>query len=254
MQHVFESITHIIYQDYFLVKNGAIINLPFHRRKLEQCANLFNIPIANILEELQNAVLHENNAARLILTLGVAEEEWLYHYYIEPLQGQMGAPVNIGVSSYVQADVHSVPACLLHWQTTPMLLSRTQMPPYQHAMILLNSKGFIASTTIGNIVLCKNKLLLTPSTDNSAVPEFITNTLLSGLLDDYTVKESLISMEDLLTADEVFIVRYDNELIAPVQSIAMLSSFTRHDEARQIYQQLCNKLGLYMKSISSASL
>ena len=72
--------------------------------------------------------------------------------------------------------------------------------------IILNSDGRICDTTIANIWLLKGKEIFTPPLTEACVMGTMRNFLLEKLKENgFTVNETVITKNDLLTADEVFV-------------------------------------------------
>jgi branched-chain amino acid aminotransferase len=71
--------------------------------------------------------------------------------------------------------------------------------------ILLNTNGDICDTTIANIFLVKDNVLVTPALAEGCVAGVMREMLLNHLLmENYTVSEQAVTVDDLLAADEVF--------------------------------------------------
>lgn len=68
-------------------------------------------------------------------------------------------------------------------------------------VIFLNEKGFLTEGSISNIFVVKDKNIYTPH-ENSGL---LKGTIRNFLINNYDIKETNISLEDILNCDEVFI-------------------------------------------------
>lgn len=68
-------------------------------------------------------------------------------------------------------------------------------------VVFFNEKGFLSEGSISNIFIVKNKNIYTPH-ENSGL---LNGTVRNFLINNYDIKETNISLEDILNCDEVFI-------------------------------------------------
>jgi branched-chain amino acid aminotransferase len=79
--------------------------------------------------------------------------------------------------------------------------------------LVMNSKGGIADSTIANLFIIKNGVIITPGLDDACVNGVMRRHLLTELpVAGYEVRESSLSVNDLLTADEVFLTNAINHI------------------------------------------
>ncbi len=72
--------------------------------------------------------------------------------------------------------------------------------------LLLNTQGTIADSTIANLFVVKDDRFISPGPEQGAVDGVMRKYLLGRLRSEgYTVEEGAVSMEDLVTATEVFL-------------------------------------------------
>lgn len=72
--------------------------------------------------------------------------------------------------------------------------------------LVLNAHGRIADSTIANLFLMKGDTIFTPALSEGCVNGVMRKYLLASLAaSNYQVEETIVSAEDLLTADEVFL-------------------------------------------------
>ena len=72
--------------------------------------------------------------------------------------------------------------------------------------LVLNTAGKIADTTIANLFIIKENVIKTPSLDQGCVNGVMRRYLLESLSTaDYVISETTISIQDVTTADEVFL-------------------------------------------------
>ncbi len=71
---------------------------------------------------------------------------------------------------------------------------------------LLNSKGILAEGSISNVFIANNKTVSTPRIDDGALPGVVRHIILNELnLNELSIKEEEISLEMLLSAENIFI-------------------------------------------------
>jgi len=72
--------------------------------------------------------------------------------------------------------------------------------------LVLNSKGTIADSTIANVFIIKEEVITTPALTEGCVSGVMRRHLIAGLKGGgYSIRESAVSIDDLLSADEVFL-------------------------------------------------
>jgi len=72
--------------------------------------------------------------------------------------------------------------------------------------LLLNSAGNICDTTIANIFIVKNEIVLTPPLTDGCIAGIMRRHLVENLpVQGFALQEKTISIQDLLAADEVFL-------------------------------------------------
>ena len=85
--------------------------------------------------------------------------------------------------------------------------------------LMLNSKGHVASTTIGNIFLLKANVLITPSTSQAILPGIARQKLIHGAAElGLVFEERAVEAKELHVADCVFITN-SLRLATPVSSL-----------------------------------
>jgi branched-chain amino acid aminotransferase len=79
--------------------------------------------------------------------------------------------------------------------------------------LVMNSNGSIADSTIANLFIIKNGIVITPGLEDGCVNGVMRRHLLSELqVAGYQVQESTISVNDVLMADEVFLTNAINTI------------------------------------------
>ncbi len=72
--------------------------------------------------------------------------------------------------------------------------------------LVLNTQGTIADSTMANVFIIKADVITTPSLTEGCVSGVMRRHLIAGLKEGgYSIRESVVSIDDLLSADEVFL-------------------------------------------------
>jgi len=86
------------------------------------------------------------------------------------------------------------------------MAARYAMQQQWNDCLVLNTAGFLADATIANIFIVKNNQLLTPATNQGGVDGVMRKYLLETLSKaGYTAKETVLSIEEAMAADELFL-------------------------------------------------
>ncbi len=77
--------------------------------------------------------------------------------------------------------------------------------------LVLNTAGSIADSTIANLFIIKNGIIITPGLEEGCVNGVMRRHLVREMRDaDYEVQEASVSVNDIITADEVFLTNAIN--------------------------------------------
>jgi branched-chain amino acid aminotransferase len=82
--------------------------------------------------------------------------------------------------------------------------------------LMLNTAGHVASTTVGNIFLLRGSELITPQLDQGILAGITRAKILE--FSDWKTKEAMVSLNDILTADAVFVTN-SLRLATPVSTL-----------------------------------
>jgi branched-chain amino acid aminotransferase len=116
-------------------------------------------------------------------------------------------------------------------------------------VILLNERGEVAECTSANIFAVRHGVTLTPPISSGPLPGVTRAVMLEELkLADAPVREEVLTVEDLLTAEEVFITSSTRELI-PVERI---QKRTLSATAWPVMEKLRKALQAYVRSYTAA--
>jgi branched-chain amino acid aminotransferase len=101
--------------------------------------------------------------------------------------------------------------------------------------LVMNSNGSIADSTIANLFIIKNEIVITPGLEDGCVNGVMRRHLLSRLpVAGYEVLESSVSVSDVLMADEVFLTN-------AIHSIRWVRQFSnkvyKNEKAVEIYDR-----------------
>lgn len=106
--------------------------------------------------------------------------------------------------------------------------------------LVLNANGKIADSTIANLFLVKGDTIFTPALSEGCVNGVMRKYLLESLAaSNYQVEETIVSAEDLLAADEVFLSNAING-IRWVQRFR--DKIYSHMKTMEIYRRFCQTI------------
>ncbi len=111
-----------------------------------------------------------------------------------------------------------------------MILSLRQAHDLEYNdCLFFNEKGYLTESAIANVFIIKNNQLLTPATNQGLLPGIVRN----YLLQHYNVIEGIITIDDLVYADAVFLT---NSLvgIVKVSSIDFDKKIIRQHRLQQV--------------------
>ena len=116
-------------------------------------------------------------------------------------------------------------------------------------VILLNERGEVAECTSANIFAVRDGVTLTPPISSGPLPGVTRAVMLEELrLADAPVREGILTVEDLLTAEEVFITSSTRELI-PVERIQQTALAAT---AWPVMEKLRKALQAYVRSYTAS--
>lgn len=122
-----------------------------------------------------------------------------------------------------------------------ILAAREAATEAPHEALMMNTKGFVASATIGNVFLVKGNVLVTPSLDQGILPGIMRRNVISvANKAGYTVEERPVEQHELEKADGFFMTN----------SLRFLSAAPRY--AVQDYTSLIDLLCAAAKAESGA--
>jgi branched-chain amino acid aminotransferase len=116
-------------------------------------------------------------------------------------------------------------------------------------VILLNERGEVAECTSANIFAVRDGITLTPPIASGPLPGVTRAVMLEELkLADAPVREAVLSVEDLLSAEEVFITSSTRELIA----VERIQDRTLGRSSWPVMEKLRAGLRAYIRSYTAA--
>jgi branched-chain amino acid aminotransferase len=232
---VFEGI-----RGYPTARGAAIFRLPDHVKRLITSARLYHMPIPYSAEEIERAII-ETQAANDILpsyirpivyrgepSLGVKNSKGKVSLAIAaiPAKKYLGESSEAGVRAKIS------PFRKPHSDTVPSFAKASgnyisgylagidaQKDGYEEA-VLLDQNGYVAEGTGENIFLVRDEKVYTPGLESDILLGITRKSVIQIATDlGYTVIEKLISVNELLTADEAFFTGTYAE-IAPIKEIS----------------------------------
>jgi len=235
---VFEGI-----RGYATARGAAIFRLPEHVRRLITSAKLYHMPIPFTAEQIERAVL-ETQAANDILpsyirpivyrgepSLGVKNSKGKVSLAIAviPAKKYLGEGSEEGVrakiSPFRKPHSDAIPSFAKasgNYTSSYLAGVDAQKDGYEEA-ILLDQNGFVAEGSGENIFLVRDEKLYTPGLESDILLGVTRKSVIQIATDlGYPVVEKLISMNELLTADEAFFTGTYAE-IAPIKEVSHFS-------------------------------
>jgi branched-chain amino acid aminotransferase len=240
------------------VTNGAPLWRFEHLQRMSAAAAALGIPFPE--DEIDNAIdtlAHRaggHNVLRLTLTRGEATRG---------LGNSGKSPTLIGTLQSFDADLRFKPATLITstirrnerspasgLKTTSyidnILAAREAEAAKVDDAVMLNSKGNIACTTIANVFLAVDNVLVTPSLIDGVLPGIMRNAIISSARHlGIKVKEKSIKPSDAKESDAMFVTnslrfirpvtRYDNHRFRkPPKSVKLLMQALLQSEQEQL--------------------
>lgn len=198
------------------IKNGAVQHFCWHYQRLCDGGQVLGMPVPDqdkILQAMQEFLAHAgflHGSARLTVTRGMAPRGLLPPEHCQPTVFITGAPggfrqqpVRVCVSQLVRRDEMSPLSRIKSLSCLPGIIARQEAAQCgADDALLLNMQGRIAESTISNIVVQAGARLITPPVSEGVLPGIARRALLEAGL----VKEQLVTYEDILTAEGVFLI------------------------------------------------
>ncbi|ADY73360.1 aminotransferase class IV [Desulfurobacterium thermolithotrophum DSM 11699] len=191
------------------VENGKAIFVNYHFRRLKKSSKLLKIPLSLSLEEFKKRI-EESADYEVSLVRLTLYKNGNYNIYSRPCQKKTSVtliPVNSIKRYYSPISLHKT----IDIMDSIYAIEEARKLGGDEAL-LFDINGFISETAFANIFFVKDGVFFTPSLKTGCLPgtrrEFILN-LLKEM--DIPIFEGFYSLEDLISADEVFITsaRYD---------------------------------------------
>lgn len=214
-----------------LVKNGFPILLKDHLKRLTYSANILDIDISFTEEDLRNniqALIKKNNVSDAVLNIyltpgdrSVGEThivfgESLVMAMLRPLPKalpEQGIKVALREESFTRARVDQ----LKTMSYMKNIMEKRLAEPFDD-VILYSQEGSLLESPTANIFILKEDKILTPES-NAILPGIIRQFILeSGEKLGFDVKESPLTLDDLETAQEVFLTNSLRGVI-PIESV-----------------------------------
>jgi branched-chain amino acid aminotransferase len=239
---VFEGI-----RGYSTSRGAAIFRLPEHVQRLITSAKLYHMPIPFTSEEIERGIL-ETQAANDILpsyirpivyrgepSLGVKNSKGKVSLAIAaiPAKKYLGegseAGVRAKISPFRKPHSDALPSFAKasgNYISSYLAGIDAQKDGYDEA-ILLDQNGFVAEGSGENIFLVREEKVYTPGLESDILLGVTRRSVIQIATDlGYTVVEKLISLNELLTADEAFFTGTYAE-IAPIKEVSHFAIGTR---------------------------
>lgn len=150
---------------------------------------------------------------------GLATSLSVFIYPLKALYPKTG--INVCVSSWLRLPDNAIPARAKvngSYANASLMKNEAILNGYDDA-IALDQSGHVAESTVANIFLIKNKLLITPSTSTDILEGITRDTIVQIAADlDLKISERTVDRSELYLADEVFLCG-STANITPILSI-----------------------------------
>jgi branched-chain amino acid aminotransferase len=210
-----EGVTHgwAVYEG-IRVYDGRIVELDAHVKRLYASAKGAGIEIPLSPREFRDAVIETVRAngyrdCHLAPWVGYGEEsggEPNVVIRVREAETKMGEPLTAVVASVRRAAPDSIPAQIKTSSRLDLMLAKVeaQVAGADYA-IMLDHTGYVAEASLANLMTVKDGVVVTPYATSAL--EGVTRNLLLHLLpvNGVEARERNITLQDLWTADEVFI-------------------------------------------------
>lgn len=201
-----------------LVLNGVALDLPQHLARLVASAQHLGMAcphgeIAASVAALSKDVI-THHVLRLTLTRGSAgrglatdTEDFSYVATIQPFNpALMFQPIALTLVSICRNDTSDASRLKTTSYMDQILAAREAQAESSGEALMLNTKGNLASATIGNIFLAFGDRLVTPSLDQGILPGIMrANVLAVAANAGFAVEERPVTASELERADGVFL-------------------------------------------------
>lgn len=240
-----------------IIANKRLYQLDFHFHRLAMGLSSLKIKVDTdkLMLQAMNYVKHSGiieGFLRINITRGIGSQGY------RPLKGirpnvimQLMAPTKYSfkplkliVSKHLRPSIACYPVNFKTNQALPSILAAIEAEE-QNAdeAIMLNEHGFVCECSASNIFTVKGDIISTPSLESGALMGSIRNRILNHKSVKATVVERLISLEDLLNADEVFITSV-GRILNPIASISDVKEFAVFEKSKELYEILAAEIGI----------
>lgn len=213
------------------VRAGNPIWLPEHIQRMGDAAAELGIGFSseNIFDAVK-AVLKHSQAEAEVLRITLTRGPTLRGLAAEGTTPSLIITLSPFDRSALQKSVRLATSAIRRNETAPSCRLKTlsyidaiaaarEVSARADDALMLNSKGHVASTTIGNIFLLKANVLSTPSTDQAILPGIARQKLIRGAAElGLIVEERAVEIKELHAADCVFVTN-SLRLATPVSSL-----------------------------------
>ena len=241
------------------VKDGAILLAAFHMERLFDGMSLLKMDVPALVtkDKLKDVILElckQNKCealARVRLSVsrgngGLYDEDRKLQYLVEcwPLPSTVNQLNENGLMIDIFPDVAKSTDIFSNLKSANFLVySMAAVYAKENKLndcLVLNANGKIADSTIANLFLVKGDTIFTPALSEGCVNGVMRKYLLESLAaSNYQVEETIVSAEDLLAADEVFLSNAING-IRWVQRFR--NKIYSHMKTMEIYRRFCQTI------------
>ena len=216
-----------------LVHNGTALWCKDHMERFAASAEELGIAFPKDEIKTSIAVLCKDALAhhvlRLTLTRGSAgrglatdTDDFTYLATLQAFDPKlMFKPVTMGLVSVCRNDTSPASRMKTTSYMDGILAAREAEEDSPHEALMLNTKGFVASATIGNVFLVMGKVLVTPSLDQGILPGIMRKNVISlAGKAGFAVEERPVEASELEKADGLFMTN-SLRFLSPVPRYAV---------------------------------
>ena len=188
---------------------------PYHRHRLLKACQAFGFAVCpqNLESSLQEQLARVKAPARLRL---LADMDGGLVWTQAPLP----PPQTLRVALDTVPTPRNHPELLHKTTRRTIYTAARERHPDADDTLLINEDGELMEFTIGSLVLEKNGVRLTPPLDSGLLP----GTARQAMLDAGTLKEAVITPDDLITADAVYLLNAVRGMTPIAPHISLMNS------------------------------
>ena len=197
-------------------RSGKIDRFDLHMKRFFDSASFLEIPLLTKKKEIEKRIKNlvlvnntQNAVIRITLSRGISERGLLFPESVEPnLIITLGVltpsvrPINAVIATSTRRNELSPLSRIKSLNYLDNIFARREAEiKNSDEALILNTIGLVAESTISNLFLLQDGVLVTPRIDDGAFPGVMRDEIIKL----YNAKEKPISPDDIKSADEAFL-------------------------------------------------